>query len=91
MIVVTIELHSAITGAKKKLGTMVICNTGSGSNNPKRGDYAVRVGQKNKQGLKDVMADPLRKGSVYNYPRLSYNVWRLVSRAIRSAFPEENR
>lgn len=31
----------------------------------------------------------LRKGEVHAYPRLAYNIWRLVMRALRSAFPEE--
>lgn len=30
-----------------------------------------------------------RTGHVGDYPRLSYNVWRLIIRALRSAFPEE--
>ena len=31
-----------------------------------------------------------RAGQVKNYPRLSYNVWRLISRALRASFPEES-
>lgn len=32
-----------------------------------------------------------RLGEVQNYPRLAYNMWRLVIRALRSCFPEEDR
>ena len=32
---------------------------------------------------------PTRRGAVTGYPRLAYNVWRLIARACLSAFPEE--
>lgn len=32
-----------------------------------------------------------RAGEVKDYPRLSYNVWRLVARALLAAFPEEDK
>lgn len=88
MIVVRIELWSAITRKVTPLGTMVITNRGSGT--AKRGDYDVVVARKSDASdLAKVMAKPLRRGEVLDYPRLSYNVWRLVSRAVLSAFPEE--
>ena len=87
VIVVKIELHSARTGCVELLGTTIISNAG-GSHT--RGDYDVRVGHKKDAGAhEDVYKRPLRTGSVKNYPRLSYNVWRLVIRALKSAFPEE--
>lgn len=95
MIVVRVELHSAITGEVTEIGTTVISNAAvyeGGS----RGDYNVGVaGRKYSTSGKGVVnalglsGEPLRTGSVENYPRRSYNVWRLVSRALRSAFPEE--
>lgn len=89
MIVVTVELHSAITGQRSLLGQTIIYNTGS-STDPRRGDYVAAVGRKTDAGnLQAVYDRPIRKGSVKNYPRLSYNVWRLVLRALASAFPEE--
>lgn len=89
MIVVTVELHSAITGAKTVLGKAIIHNVGTFGNGS-RADYAVKVGNKNDvDDLKKVYAKPQRTGEVLHYPRLSYNVWRLVIRALRSAFPEE--
>ena len=87
MIVIRIELHSHITKKISVLGQMIIANTG-GSH--KRGDYSVHVGNKKDVGnLGKIFHTPLRSGSVKDYPRLSYNVWRLVIRALLSAFPEE--
>lgn len=87
MIVVKIELHSAITKKITTLGTMIIDNIG-GTN--ERRNYRVRVGNKKDVGnLSAIQTKPLRTGEVSNYPSLAYNVWRLVSRALLSAFPEE--
>ena len=90
MIIVTIELRSAITGDTETLGVMHICNDCT-SMNPSRGNYDVRVGNKKDAVALDHLAiqeKPQRAGRVLNYPRLSYNVWRLVLRALKSAFPE---
>lgn len=89
MIVIKVELHSAITKKVTLLGTTIIHNIGV-STNGKLGDYEVKVGNKISKGdLKSIFTNPLRIGSVKNYPRLSYNVWRLVIRSLLSAFPEE--
>jgi len=84
MIVVKVELHSARTGQVTELGRMVVSNNG-GSQNAARSDYTARVCRK---GSTDFMK-PLRTGEVKDWPRKSYNVWRLVTRALKSAFPEE--
>ena len=91
MIKVTIELQSAISGTTTKLGEMYISNDGT-SLVPTSGDYFVSVCRKGKWGrhFGRHPEQPQRIGTVKNYPRLAYNVWRLVSRAILSAFPEEN-
>ncbi len=81
MIIVTIELESAITNKRSKLGVMHITNEGTGTT--KRGNYLVRVMRKGS------WHSPLRTGGVNNYPRASYSVWRLVMRALKDAFPEE--
>lgn len=87
MLVVKIELHSAITGEITTIGAMIIDNIGGTKS---RGDYRVRVANKNDaEDLREIMRAPQRQGEVRGYPRLSYNVWRLVSRALLSAFPEE--
>lgn len=87
MIVVKIELHSAITGKISLLGSMIIDNIGG---TKLKGNYRVRVGSKNDiNDLNKIANNPLRTGEVLDYPRLSYNVWRLVFRALKSTFPEE--
>ena len=90
MLVIRIELHSAVTRRVKTIGKMIISNrcTHAGG---KREDYDVEVGRRDKLNTVDVMRNPLRKGRVEDYPRLSYNVWRLVIRALLSAFPEETK
>ena len=90
MIVIKIELHSARTKEITLLGSMVIANDGT-SKDHKRGNYLVGVAnKKDAADLKLAMSRPLRTGVVKDFPRLSYNVWRLVLRALKSAFPEEN-
>lgn len=93
MIVVRIELHSAVTGKVKEIGVMRLGNVGGDAN---RGDYEVRVQRRAERDLPgraefETWDEPTtRTGEVKNYPRLSYNVWRLILRALRSAFPEES-
>ena len=87
MIVVTVALHSAITGEKTTLGEMRISNVGGSRD---RGDYAVDVMRKGESALSGKSA-VTRRGEVKNYPRLAYNVWRLVARSLKAAFPEENK
>jgi hypothetical protein len=90
MLIVKIELHSARTGKVETLGQMVIDNVGGAGKGryDKLADYRVRVGRKGGT-LQGVLDKPLREGRVDGYPRLSYNVWRLVLRALRATFPEE--
>lgn len=84
MLVVKIELWPHGDEQKKReIGRTYIWNTGEG--NVDKGEYAVAVcrrGSKERNNL-------TRTGLVKNYPRTKYNVWRLVIRALRSAFPEE--
>lgn len=93
MLVIKIELHSAITGAVSEIGRMNIANEGTGT--AQRGDYKVQVIRRSAptdKGFWDYNASNVtRTGEVKNYPRLSYNVWRLITRALLSAFPEEQR
>lgn len=93
MLVVKIELHSAITGNVKTLYEAVIANVGGGH---ERGNYRALflnkgVSHERLKGMEMGEAEriTLRRGEVNDYPRQSYNAWRLVSRALRSAFPEE--
>ena len=90
MIVIKLELHSARTGKVTEIGRAIIANVGGTT---KYGDYTCKVGRQKADGdeytNKEVWSKPLREGEVVRYPRLSYNVWRLVIRGLRDAFPEE--
>lgn len=88
MLVVNIELHSATTGKKSTVGTMVISNAGVREDGAK-GDYRVFVGHKANAGdTRATIQAPIRRGLVRNHARLRENVWRLVSKALAVAFPE---
>ncbi|UAT28866.1 hypothetical protein PP753_gp27 [Dinoroseobacter phage vB_DshP-R7L] len=89
MLVLKLELHSARTGEITEIGRTIIANVGGTS---EKGNYVCKVARKrNEFTNKDTWYEPLRTGDVKNYPRLSYNVWRLVIRALLSAFPEEKK
>jgi hypothetical protein len=89
VLVVKVELWSAVTGQASELARMYISNDGTLRNGPK-GNYDVKVCRKGSfkyKGWGEVKTT--RVGRVENYPKLSYNVWRLITRALKSAFPEE--
>ena len=86
MIRVTIDLISAIHESRdKRLGVMYISNDGT-CDDPERGHYDVKVCRK---GHIDPDGPLTRTGRVESYQRLAFNVWRLIARALLSAFPEE--
>lgn len=96
MLVVRIELwpHGEETKARE-IGRTYIANVKS---NGKRADYKVAVCRRGTTTCpwphgsdleNKKRPEPVRIGSVKNYPRTSYNVWRLVLRALRDCFPEE--
>ena len=88
MIRVTIDIIRASNGRIERMGEMLIANDGTGTHDT--GNYDVRVLRKGAWGLGWTdKTSVTRTGRVEHYPRLSYNVWRLISRALRSAFPEE--
>ena len=85
MIVVTVELVSAISPDRDKvLGRMCIANDGS-IDDPTRGNYDAWVRRKGTTSYRSAT----RIGRVENFPRQSYVIWRLVLRALRSCYPEE--
>ena len=90
MIVVKAELHSAITGEVTEIGRAIIANIGGTVD---KGCYKIQVARRKPKhrvfSNQDTWDNPLRTGYVDGYPRRSYNVWRLVIRALRDAFPEE--
>jgi len=66
---------------------MLVLNVGGTT---KIGNYICKIARKrNTFTNADTWKEPLRTGNIKNYPRLSYNVWRLVIRSLLSAFPEE--
>jgi hypothetical protein len=91
MIVVKIEMWPKGDASRARdLGRMFIYNAGG---TDERGDYEVRVCRKGNfnPGVAAIQTGDgfTRTGRVENYPRLAYNIWRLVLRGLRSAFPEE--
>ena len=83
MIVVKVELWSAVTGHTTELARMEIANDGDLSRmNITRGDYEART-------LKGRSAEQLnrrttqRQGFVKNWPRLQLHVWNLVATALK--------
>lgn len=81
MIIVKIELHSARTGEISEIGRMHISNDGTGS--ATRGNYRAELMRRGTTHTAQ------RFGTVTNFPRLAYSVWRLVLRALKDCLPEE--
>lgn len=89
MIVVKVELwKGGNENLKSELGRTYIWNVGG---TDKHGDYKVAVCRKGSYGKFANVFDgkALRYSEVLRYPRESYNMWRLIVRALRGAFPEE--
>jgi hypothetical protein len=85
MIIIRVELKSARTGKTSEIGRMLIDNVSGGGigRYDRRANYRVRLLRRNSEQV-------LRQGEVKNYPRLSYSIWRLVFRALKSVLWEEN-
>lgn len=89
MIVVKVELHSAVTGRVTTLGTAVIDNVGGTTT---LGNYRARVYRKGAErsvgGPNPPAYWPLlqktaqREGNVKDHPRLAEPVWSLVRKAL---------
>ena len=78
MIVVRIELHSAVTRKVTEIGRMTIANIGG---TDERGDYrvATNLGRSAAQLDRNQVT---RCSEVHNYPRQTIHVWHLVARAL---------
>ncbi len=85
MIVVKIELWPKGYEEKaREIGRMTLHNLFATTvSNPKRGDYEVNVMRRG------TTTTSQRRGVVEDYPRHSYNIWRLIARALKETFPEE--
>lgn len=82
MIVVKVELWSAITGDKTELARMVIDNRGGSRT---KGDYGVATmrGRDADTLHKAMLArSHTREGMVMGHPRLAEHVWNLVAKAL---------
>jgi len=82
MLVLKLELHSAVTGEIIHLGQMIIANDGTGDRNT--GNYDVKLGKKGNTDLKATYVKPMRSGKVEGHKRLAENVWSLVGKALRA-------
>lgn len=88
MIVVPIQLYSAVTGEIIDLGTMIISNTGEHTD-PNYGDYHVRMYKKgdltrHKGDARRLLAygKTIREARVFNHQRKRLPVQVLVRRAL---------
>ncbi len=78
MIIVRVELHSAITRKVTEIARMKIINAGGSA---ERGDYYVATLRgRSKDQLDRGIAT--REGDVKDYPRQAIHVWHLVARAL---------
>lgn len=78
MIIVRVELHSAITGRVTEIARARICNIGGTKT---RGFYEVATFRGRDKDALDKRIER-RAATVENYPRLSVHVWHLVARAL---------
>ena len=80
MLVVKIELHSAVTGEITTIATGKIINTGAGT--PSQGSYRV--------DLRDARGRPWKTGTVTGFPRTRLLAWDLLARALYSVLGKRN-
>lgn len=86
ILVVRVELHSAITGEISEIARMIIANDGGGTK--ERGNYWARAAKgtvaKDHMIPAAIMHDSrkLRHVEVKDYPRLSKHVWNLIARVL---------
>lgn len=84
MLVIRVELWSAITGVKTEIARMDICNVGGTKT---RGDYECRtIHGRDKEKLDHSHRNGrhTRKGEVKDHPRLASHVWNLVAKALNN-------
>jgi hypothetical protein len=81
MLIIRVELLSAITGQTQELARMYIANDGAGT--AATGNYdGVVVRGRSKEAL-DQKA-PQKRGRAEGYPRQRLHVWNLVARMLRN-------
>jgi len=80
MIIVRVELWSAITGSVTEIARAEICNVGGSVT---VGDYEVRTLRGRSQAALD-RREIQRKGAIRGHERQRLHVWHLVAKALRS-------
>lgn len=84
MLVVRVELWSAVTGQKSEIARMQISNVGGSAT---LGDYHAASYRGRSKGALDkaMLSDSfVRQGRVEKHPRLASHVWNLVAKALDS-------
>lgn len=81
MLIVRVELHSAITGVVTEIARMNIWNTTGGTR--ELGEYECATLRGRCKSALDKRKKQ-REGSVHEHPRLREHVWCLVSKALKS-------
>lgn len=79
MIVVSVSLHSAVSGETIELARMELANDGTGTSARSSYDGKVLTGRSR---LALNMGRVLKLGRVENYPRQRLHVWNLVARML---------
>ncbi len=88
MIVISLQMWpNGMSDKAYDLGRAYIWNDGSGTT--KRRNYQIRVCRRGKHTFHDALNSPTRTGALKKFPSESYNVWRLIVRALKECFPEE--
>jgi len=80
MLVVRIELHSAVTDGVSTIATGVIVNTGTGS--PTQGNYRIE--------LRDAAGRRWKSGHIEGFPRKRLLAWDLLYRALEKLVGNRN-
>ncbi len=77
MIIIKVELHSAVTRRVTELARMSIVNDGTGTG--RYGNYVGTIfrGRSTEQLNKQTI---MRQKQLYNWPRLDFHVWNLVAK-----------
>lgn len=78
MLVVRVELHSAITGQVSEIARMDICNEGGSAHSGDYGVYVMRGRDRDTLAKRTIQ----RRGKVLGHPRIREHVWNLVTKAL---------
>ena len=78
MLIVRIELHSAVTGQVTTIATGKIVNTGTGSST--QGNYRIE--------LRDAAGRVWKRGHIEGFPRMRLLAWDLFYRALEKLVGE---